>query len=93
MTTPRINITDLLSSRIRTRIIHSLAKHEELNISAICKDAKINNVAAKKHLTQLVAWNIAEEKRFGRIRIYRLKQEIAEVNALIRIFQLWDSHS
>lgn len=90
MSTLKTSIGDLLGSKVRTRIIHTLCRIPELNISAICRNARVNNFTAQQHLKQLVAWGIVEEKRFGRIRIYRLRREVSEVNALVRIFQLWD---
>ena len=90
MSTLRTNIGDLLGSKVRTRMIHTLCKIPELNISAICREARVNNFTAQQHLKQLVDWEIVEEKKFGRIKIYRLKREVSEVAALVRIFQLWD---
>ena len=51
-----------------------LAKHGELNISAIAQKANLNYATAFTHLKALEEANIIHCKRFGRIKIYRFNE-------------------
>ena len=89
----KIGVEEIFQSKSRTKLLMILAKEGELNISALCKRANINNQTARAHLKVLVNAGILQEKRFGRIRIYRLKVEIIKVGAIRSFFEVWERNS
>ena len=83
-------LENLLCSNGRVKVIKILAGEGELNISEISKRAPLNHNSTRYHLNFLVKVNILQEKRFGRIRIYRYKMENMRARALKRLFDIWD---
>ena len=89
----KIGAEEIFQSKSRTKLLMILAKEGELNISALCKRANVNNQTARAHLKVLVNAGILQEKRFGRIRIYRLKVEVIKVGAIRSFFEVWERNS
>lgn len=88
----RIPIEELLSSKGRVKIIKILAMAGELNISEIARRAKLNHEATAQHLNFLKRLGLIQEKRFGRIKIYRFKIENMSAKILINLFRSWDGN-
>jgi len=83
-------VEDLLGSRARVKVIKALAIHEELTITLLIKTTKLNHVNVSKHLEYLKSIDFVQEKKFGRIRIfrYRLENNIARAfKSFIEIFE------
>ena len=85
-----VNIEDIFSSRGRAKIIKLLALRDELNISKIVDLTGLNHLSVKKHLFFFKEINFVQEKKFGRIRIYRFKTENLKANALKNLIQFWE---
>ncbi len=88
---PKIAIEDLFSSRGRIKILRELAESNELNISELCRRVDLNHSSTKSHLEVLLSSGLIEEKRFGRIKIYRYKIEDLRARSLRSFFDLWES--
>ncbi|MHA1321915.1 MAG: ArsR/SmtB family transcription factor [Candidatus Helarchaeota archaeon] len=86
----KLAIEDVFQSKGRIKILKILAKEGELNISEIARRAHINHNSTRYHLNFLVKVNILQEKRFGRIRIYRFRMENIRVRAIKNLFEIWD---
>ena len=86
----RYFIEDLLGSRARIKIIKTLAQNEELNISLIISKTKLNHANVLKHLNFLKSFNLIQEKKFGRIRIYRYKTENIKARSLKNFIEIWE---
>lgn len=84
-------IEDIFSSRGRIRILKELARATELNISELCRRVNLNHSSTKSHLDVLTKSGIIEEKKFGRIKIYRYRIEDLRARSLKSLFDLWDS--
>ena len=65
-------VEEALSSRGRIRIIRVLAEVGETNITQIVRRSSLNHKVADAHLKRLTSLGIVEEKRFGKIRMFRL---------------------
>lgn len=65
----------LFSSRGRVKVLQVISERKELNISAIARLTRLNYATVLKHLDALKDLGVLEEKRFGKIRIFRLKRE------------------
>jgi len=68
-----------------------LSQEKELNITRIVEKSGVNYKIVKKHLEFLVKIGFLQEKCFGRIKIYRFKQENQNVRALSNLIDLWES--
>ena len=85
-----VNIEDIFSSKGRTKIIKLLALRNELNISKIVDLTGLNHLSVKTHLFFFKEINFVQEKKFGRIRIYRFKTENLKAKALKNLIQFWE---
>lgn len=83
------SIEDILSSKGRIIILKTLAEKEELNISAIARLANLNHTTTTQHLKFLTDAGLIQEKRFGRIKIFRFCIENYKAKSLKRLFEIW----
>jgi DNA-binding transcriptional ArsR family regulator len=88
---PKVAIEDIFSSRGRIKILKELADSSELNISELCRRVDLNHSSTKSHLEVLLRSGLIEEKKFGRIKIYRYKIEDLRARSLKSLFNLWES--
>ncbi|MBS7246954.1 MAG: winged helix-turn-helix domain-containing protein [Candidatus Jordarchaeales archaeon] len=84
-------LEDVFSSKGRVRVIRVLAKAEELNISEIARRANLNYRATNNHLKALRNAGLIQEKRFGRVRIFRFKSENTKALALKQLVEAWET--
>ena len=89
-TNNKIQFEELFGSKARVKIIKILAINEELNISLIIRKTRLNYKIVSKHLNLLKSLNIVEEKRFGRIKIFRYKIENFKALILKRFIETWE---
>jgi len=61
----------------------------ELNISEITRRSGLSHSAAARHLEFLTRSGILTEKRFNRIRIFRVDQASPLAGALMRFYSDW----
>ncbi|MFW9786664.1 MAG: ArsR family transcriptional regulator [Candidatus Thorarchaeota archaeon] len=87
----KIPIEEIFSSRGRIKILKELAASNELNISELCRRVDLNHSSTKSHLEVLLSSGLIEEKKFGRIKIYRYKIEDLRARSLRSLFNLWES--
>lgn len=86
----RFVIEDLLGSKARIKILKVLALNNELNISLIISKTKLNHSLVVKHLNLLKSFNLIQEKKFGRIKIYRYKIENIKARSLKKFIEIWE---
>ena len=86
----RDKIEDLLGSKARIKILKSLALNGELNISLIISKTRLNHSNVVKHLNLLESYNLIQKKKFGRIKIYRYKDENIKARSLKKFIQIWE---
>jgi len=65
-------IVSVIGSIGKLKILELLAIEGEVNVTAISNKTGVNHTRVKIHLESLLDLNIVEEKRFGRIKIYKL---------------------
>jgi DNA-binding transcriptional ArsR family regulator len=85
-----MKIEEILSSKARLRIMLLLLKHGEMNITRISKESYIDHQVASEHLKFLQRYGLIEEKRFGRIRIFKIKDQDHRIMALRRFVNEWE---
>ncbi len=82
---------EIFSSKGRSKTIKVLALKEEMNISEIMRKAKMNHTSVENHLSFFVQIGLVQEKRFGRIRIFRFKIENPKARALQSLIKFWQN--
>jgi len=83
-------IEDLMGSRARVKILKALAINEELTISQIISKTRLNYSCASKHLNYLKMIDFIQEKKFGRIKIFRYKLENMRARSLKKFIEIWE---
>ena len=83
-------VEDVLNSRGRMKIIRILAEQGELNISKIAELAELNHSTTISHLGALEKAELVERKEFGRIKIYKFKENHARAQALKQLIEAWN---
>jgi predicted transcriptional regulator len=78
-----------MSSQGRTKVLTIMLETEELNISEIKRRAGLSHSVTARHLEFLTESGILIEKRFNRIRIFRVDQTSPLVGALTRFYSDW----
>jgi hypothetical protein len=83
-------IEDLLGSRARVKILKILAIYDELTISLIIRKTRLNYTCVLKHLKFLKSHNLIQEKKFGRIKIFRYKSENMKARSFKKFIEIWE---
>jgi DNA-binding transcriptional ArsR family regulator len=78
-----------MSSYGRTKVLTIMLETGELNISEITRRSGLSHSAAARHLEFLTRLGILTEKRFNRIRIFRVDQASPLAGALMRFYSDW----
>ena len=83
----------ILSSAGRIRILQRLSHIGEDNLTDIARRTGQSYTATARHLDQLVAAGVIQEKNYGRVRIFRLRIETERVRKLRELITEWDQSS
>lgn len=85
----KLPIETIFDSIGKIRILNLLSKYEEMNITSISKMARINHSRVKKYLENLKELDIVQEKRFGRIQIFKINPISEAGNEIKNFFIKW----
>jgi len=83
-------IENLFGSRARIKILKVLALNNELSITQIITRTFLNHSSVLKHLNYLISLNLVQEKKFGRIKIFRYKIENLRAKSLKTFIEIWE---
>ena len=86
---PTLELERLLSSYGRTKVLTVMLETEELNISEITRRVGLSHSATARHLDYLTRSGLLTEKRFNRIRIFRVDKSNQHVEALLKFLAAW----
>ncbi len=81
----------VLSSSGRVRILGLLAEVEGMHLSEIAKRTEQSYSATERHLRDLAGAGMVEEKDYGRVRIFRLKDDNPRARMLRGFILQWSS--
>ena len=84
-----LQLDQVFSSKGKAKILEILAINSELNISEIVKRSLLNHSNVVQHLNYLIGINFIQEKKFGRVRIFRYKIENIKARALKKMIEIW----
>jgi DNA-binding transcriptional ArsR family regulator len=85
-----IEIEDILSSRGMVKILKILSKYEEMNITQISKKAMLDYRTTLSHLEKLVKANIVKEKKYGKIRVFKINKDNNISLKIIDLIKTWE---
>jgi len=85
-----IEIEDIISSRGMIKILKILSKYEEMNITQISKKTMLNYETTLSHLKKLIEMGIVKEKRFGKIRIFKINKKNRIALKIIELIKEWE---
>jgi len=88
-----MNVEDVISSKLRMKILKILFNVGELNVSEIARRLRINYLSANNHLKILEDEGIVQRKMFGRIRLYRVNEQSPKTKALQNLIDAWESQN
>ncbi len=85
----QIPLDEILSSKGRVKILVLLSNAIELNISEIARRVGLNYATTDRHLKSLECAGIIQQKRFGRIRIYKFNDLSPRAAAIRKLVDTW----
>jgi DNA-binding transcriptional ArsR family regulator len=85
-----LEIEKLFSSYGRTKVLKIMLESGELNISEITRRSGLSHSSAAKHLEFLVETGLLTEKKFNRIRIFKVEYSNPLVSVLNRLLSDWN---
>jgi len=86
-----LEVEQVFSSYGRVKVMSVIMRSEELNISEITRRSGISHSSVALHLDFLVKAGLLTEKRFNRIRIFRVNHSNPYAEALGRFLADWQS--
>ena len=88
-----LQVEELFSSYGRVKIMGIMMESNELNISEITRRSGISHSSVEAHLELLAELGLLTEKRFNRIRIFKVNHSNPYTNAVGRFLSEWRSIS
>lgn len=88
-----LEIEDVFSSYGRVKVMSVLMESNELNISEIARRSGISHSSVEVHLAFMVREGLVTEKRFNRIRIFKVNPSSPRASLLQRFISDWRSLS
>ncbi|MGD1055343.1 MAG: winged helix-turn-helix domain-containing protein [Nitrososphaerales archaeon] len=79
----------MLSSYGRTKVLAVMIESGELNISEITRRSGLSHTSAARHLEFLTKSGVLAEKRFNRVRIFRVDRSNPFVGVITKFLSEW----
>ena len=91
--TPKLVFEEILGTKARCKILKFLIQVPgmEAHISAIGVKTGLNHITVVKDLDFLVAIGFIQKKEFGRIKIYRFRDENVKAAAVKELIKFWET--
>ena len=85
-----MNAEDVIYSKITFKILKALDKFGQLNVTSLADDVGTGYVETYKRLQILKEEDVVSERRFGRIRMFRLNEQSSRVKAIRSLLVEWE---
>lgn len=85
----RVLLENILASKGRLKILRILLQVKEMNISEIARRTGLSYTSTKRHLKILENSRLVDEKNYGRIRIFTVREKDEKCQAVARLFEAW----
>lgn len=66
-----MTLEEIFSSKGRVKILKTVIKHGEVNLTSIIRETGLNYLSVMNHIKYLKSQGLIDEIRLGRVRIYR----------------------
>jgi DNA-binding transcriptional ArsR family regulator len=85
-----MELEEVFSSKSRLKILKLIYKLGQPNVSDIARRLKMNFASTSTHLKVLEAEGILQERKYGRVRLYRFDVGSAKAKAVQNLIEAWD---
>jgi len=85
-----MDIEEIFSSKLRMKILKIIFRLGEVNVSEIARRLGVNYATTKRHLEILRNEGIIQQKKFGRIQLYRINQNSSKAKAIQNLIDVWE---
>ena len=80
----------VLSSKSRMKILKLIYQLGSLNVSDVARRLKLNYASTSEHLKVLESEGILQERKYGRVRLYRFNEGSAKAKAVADLIEAWE---
>jgi DNA-binding transcriptional ArsR family regulator len=87
-----MELEEVFSSKSRMKILKLICKLGQLNVSDVARRLKLNYASTSEHLKVLESEGILQERRYGRVRMYRFS-EGAKAKTVVGLIEAWEKNS
>jgi predicted transcriptional regulator len=87
-----MELEQVLSSKLRMKILKVIYKSGQPNISDIARQTKANFSSTAENLKFLEAEGILQVRLYGRIRMYRFNECSAKAKAVQNLIEVWEQN-
>ena len=84
---------EVFSSKPRMKILKIISRLGTLNVSDIARRIKLNYSTTNQHLLLLENEKILQQRVYGRIRMYRFKENSPKAVAVQNVIDIWEKTS
>jgi DNA-binding transcriptional ArsR family regulator len=86
-----LDLEDVFSSKPRMKILKLIYTLGSLNVSDVARRIRMNYASTAGHLKVLEAEGILEERKYGRIRMFRFHEGSSRAQAVAALIEAWES--
>ena len=86
-----MELEEVFSSKSRMKILKLIYKLGQLNVSDVARRLKLNYTSTSKHLKVLESEDILQERKYGRVRMYRFNEGSAKAKAVQNLIDAWEN--
>lgn len=85
-----MELEEVFSSKPRMKILKLIYALGSLNVSDVARRIKMNYASTASHLKILETEGILQERKYGRIRMYRFNQGSTKAKAVAALIEVWE---
>lgn len=85
-----MELEEVFSSKPRMKILKLIYTLGSLNVSDTARRVKMNYASTASHLKILENEGILQERKYGRIRMYRFNEGTAKAKAVAALIEVWE---
>jgi DNA-binding transcriptional ArsR family regulator len=85
-----MELEEVFSSKSRMKILKLIYQLGQLNVSDVARRLKLNYASTSGHLKLLEYESILQERKHGRVRMYRFNEGSAKAKAVENLIIAWE---
>ncbi len=86
-----MELEEVFSSKSRMKILKLIYQLGQLNVSDVARRLKLNFASTSDHLKLLECEGILQERKYGRVRMYRFNEGSAKAKAVQNLIDAWEN--